>query len=62
MMGMKVKDLKEILNDYNENDEIDWRVVNFEIGDIEECYDIEFEYSNNIVKITLIPVVQEEVK
>ena len=57
MMGMKVKDLKEILNDFNENDEIDWRVVNFEIGDIEECYDIEFEYSNNIVKITLIPVV-----
>ena len=57
MMDMKVKDLKEILNDFNENDEIDWRVVNFEIGDIEECYDIEFEYSNNIVKITLIPVV-----
>ena len=57
MMGMKVKDLKEILNDFNKNDEIDWRVVNFEIGDIEECYDIEFEYSNNIVKITLIPVV-----
>ena len=57
MMSMKVKDLKEILNDFNENDEIDWRVVNFEIGDIEECYDIEFERSNNIVKITLIPVV-----
>lgn len=57
MISMKVKDLKEILNDFNENDEIDWRVVNFEIGDIEECYDIEFEYSNNIVKITLIPVV-----
>lgn len=57
MMGMKVKDLKEILSDFNENDEIDWRAVNFEIGDIEECYDIEFEYSNNIVKITLIPVV-----
>ena len=57
MMGMKVKDLKEILNDFNENDEIDWRVVNFEIGDIEECCDIEFERSNNIVKITLIPVV-----
>ena len=57
MMGMKVKDLKEILNDFNENDEIDWRAVNFEIGNIEECYDIEFEYSNNIVKITLIPVV-----
>ena len=57
MMGMKVKDLKEILNDFNENDEIDWRAVNFEIGDIEECCDIEFEYSNNIVKITLIPVV-----
>ena len=57
MMGMKVKDLKEILNDFNDNDEIDWRAVNFEIEDIEECYDIEFEYSNNIVKITLIPVV-----
>ena len=57
MMGMTVKDLKEILNDFNENDEIDWRVVNFEIGDIEECYDIEFERSNNIVKITLTPVV-----
>ena len=55
MIGMKVKDLKEILNDFNEDDEIDWRVVNFEIGDIEECYDIEFEYSNNIVKITLTP-------
>ena len=57
MMSMKIKDLKEILNDFNDSDEIDWRVVNFEIGDIEECYDIEFEYSNNIVKITLIPVV-----
>ena len=57
MMGMKVKDLKEILNDFNENDEIDWRAVNFEIGDIEECCDIEFERSSNIVKITLIPVV-----
>ena len=54
---MKVKDLKEILNDFNDSDEIDWRTINFEIGDIEECYDIEFEYSNNIVKITLIPVV-----
>ena len=57
MISMKVKDLKGILNDFNDSDEIDWRVVNFEIGDIEECYDIEFEYSNNIVKITLIPVV-----
>ena len=57
MMSMKIKDLKEILNDFNDSDEINWRVVNFEIGDIEECYDIEFEYSNNIVKITLIPVV-----
>ena len=57
MMSMKIKDLKEILNDFNDSDEIDWRVVNFEIGDIEECYDIEFEHSNNIVKITLIPVV-----
>ena len=62
MMGMKVKDLKEILNDFNENDEIDWRVVNFEIGDIEECCDIEFERSSNIVKITLTPVVQRVVK
>ena len=49
------KDLKEILNDFNENDEIDWRVVNFEIDDIEECCDIEFERSSNIVKITLTP-------
>ena len=57
MMSMKIKDLKEILNDFNDSDEINWRVVNFEIGAIEECYDIEFEYSNNIVKITLIPVV-----
>ena len=57
MMGMKVKDLKEILNDFNENDEIDWRVANFEIGGIEECCDIEFERSSNIVKITLIPVI-----
>ena len=57
MMGMRVKDLKEILNDFNENDEIDWCVVNFEIGDIEECCDIEFEHSNNIVKITLTPVI-----
>ena len=57
MMSMKIKDLKEILNDFNDSDEINWRVVNFEIGNIEECYDIEFERSNNIVKITLIPVV-----
>ena len=54
---MKVKDLKEILNDFNDSDEINWRAINFEIGDIEECCNIEFEYSNNIVKITLIPVV-----
>ena len=57
MMSMKIKDLKEILNDFNDSDEINWRAINFEIGDIEECYDIEFERSNNIVKITLIPVV-----
>ena len=57
MISMKVKDLKEILNDFNDSDEINWRVINFEIGDIEDCYDIEFERSNNIVKITLIPVV-----
>ena len=57
MMGMKIKDLKEILNDFNDSDEINWRAINFEIGDIEECYDIEFERSNNIVKITLTPVV-----
>ena len=57
MISMKVKDLKEILNDFNDSDEINWRAINFEIGDIEECYDIEFERSNNIVKITLIPVV-----
>ena len=57
MMGMKVKDLKEILNDFNDSDEINWRAINFEIGDIEECCDIEFERYNNIVKITLTPVV-----
>ena len=54
---MRVKDLKEILNDFNDSDEIDWRVVNFEIGNIEKCCDIEFEYSNNTVKITLTPIV-----
>ena len=59
---MKVKDLKEILNDFNDSDEINWRAINFEIGDIEECYDIEFERSSNTVKITLIPVVQKVVK
>ena len=57
MINMRVKDLKEILNDFNDSDEIDWRAVNFEIGDIEECCDIEFEHSSNIVKITLTPVV-----
>ena len=54
---MNVKDLKEILNNFNDSDEINWRAINFEIGDIEECYVIEFKRSNNIVKITLIPVV-----
>ena len=62
MISMKVKDLKEILNDFNDSDEINWRAINFEIGDIEDCQDIEFERSNNIVKITLIPVVQEVIK
>ena len=57
MMSMKVKDLKEILNDFDDGDEINWRAINFEIGDIEECCDIEFERSSNIVKITLIPVI-----
>ena len=57
MMSMKVEDLKEILNDFDDSDEINWRAINFEIGDIEECYDIEFERSSNTVKITLIPVV-----
>lgn len=35
MISMKVKDLKEILNDFNDSDEINWRAINFEIGDIE---------------------------
>ena len=57
MISMKVKDLKEILNDFNDSDEINWRAINFEIGNIEKCCDIEFEYSNNTVKITLTPIV-----
>ena len=51
---MTVKELKEILNDYNEEDEIVWQVFDLEYMKIIEGY-VKFErdHVDDVIRITI---------